>query len=59
MRHCGIDIRQRGGANTPSRIAITIWHLDPRYVRTHDVDEIAFIVDASVHSVYRILKGDY
>jgi hypothetical protein len=59
MKLCGIEVRQRGGANTPSRIAIAVWHLDPRYVRTAQPDEVAYIIDASVHSVYRILKGDY
>jgi hypothetical protein len=56
MQLCGIDKRQRGGANSPSRVAIAIAHLDQRFVRLAKPDEIAKLVDASVHSVYRILK---
>lgn len=53
---CGIDKRQRGGANTPPKIAIAVGHLDQRFVRLARVDEIAKLVDASVHSIYRVIK---
>lgn len=56
LQLCGVDKRQRGGANTPSRIAIAIGHLDQRFVRTARPEEIARTIGSSIHSVYRVLK---
>lgn len=53
---CGIGKRARGGANSPSRVAISIAHLDQRYVRLARPEDIARLIGASVHSVYRVLK---
>lgn len=53
---CGVEKRSRGGSNNPSRIVIAISHLDQRFVRLAKPDEIARLVGASVHSVYRIIK---
>jgi hypothetical protein len=53
---CGVEKRNRGGAQNPSKILISITHLDQRFVRLAQPQEIADLVGASVHSVYRILK---
>jgi hypothetical protein len=52
----GVEKRSRGGALAPSKVAIAINHLDPRYVRVYPPQEIASVVGCSVHSVYRVLK---
>jgi hypothetical protein len=53
---CGVDKRKRGGATSPSRIAIAVGHLDQRYVRLSRPEDIAKIVGSSIHSIYRVMK---
>lgn len=53
---CGVDKRSRGGVNSPSKITINIAHLDQRFVRLSKPEVIAHLVNASTHSVYRIIK---
>lgn len=52
----GVEKRKRGGSNAPSRIAINLAHLDQRMVRLTPASELAKLIGASVHSVYRLLK---
>jgi hypothetical protein len=51
-----IETRTRGGAVAPSRIYIKLFHLDQRYVRTAEPSELAKLLGASVHSVYRLRR---
>jgi transposase-like protein len=56
MHLCGVDRKSRGGANSPSKVAIAVEHLDPRFVTLAEPRELAELVDCSVHSIYRVLK---
>lgn len=56
MRLLKIDMRPRGGANNPSRIAAALFHLDQRFVRMSTPKELAQVINCSAHSVYTLMK---
>ncbi len=51
-----VERKSRGGAHTPSKIYDKMFHLDQRFVRTAEVDELIVLCDASTHSIYRVRK---
>lgn len=53
---CKVKKKGRGGANTPPRVYANMFHMDQRFVRLAHPEELAKLLDCSVHSVYRLRR---
>lgn len=53
---CGVEKRTRGGQNNPSKLIIALNHLDQRYLRLANPEEVSLLIGSSVHSIYRLMK---
>jgi hypothetical protein len=56
LRLADIERKRRGGPQTPSLVYNKMFHLDQRFVCLASTEEIAQLVNASPHSVYRIRR---
>ncbi len=53
---CEVEKRKRGGSHNPSQVAIMLGRLDQRIVHLSTAKELAQLLGASPHSIYRVMK---